>query len=405
MNRSARMHPSGPRVAALVAGLVLAACAGAGLSAAPARAATTCPLEGVWNQTTPGVGSTKWTITSLGTATEEGIGNAEGKATLADNVLAIDWKTKNGYAGVYNWTLDPATCKSTKGTLKFTKTAAGDNRDKEPPRESSVIGPTPIEVKPESQPVTLSNVSRKVEVSRNESGWEPATNGMVLHDGDRIHTGFKSGVTLNFPEGSRAHVQAMALLVIDEVSKGPDGAFRTRLTLATGEVKSQVNRSTGARGDFQVKTPTTTASVRGTKFSVAYDGTATTVAVTESSVGVTANGGATVVVPAGSETRSTATAVAPPVAIGKGFKSGGLSSAQALGRVSGKLAGGLTRCKFGVVSNDLAPIAGGWSAKFVIVDAKQGITGKPKGTAQFQLKGKGLSARNALARKITKGCR
>jgi hypothetical protein len=255
--------------------------------------------------------------------------------------------------------------------------------------------------------VTVTGPQRKVELQRNESGWEPASAGIELANGDRVHTGFKAGVTLTFPDGSRLHIGPMTLLEIRDISRGPggEGAISARLLLKTGEVKLQVNRSTGAAGDFEVKTPTTTASVRGTKFSVAYDGTATTVAVTESSVQVTANNGASVVVTAGSETRSTATSVAPPVAIGKGFKSGGLDSAKALARVSGKLAGDLTRCKFGVVSNRLAPITGGWSATFVIVSAKQGIEAKPRGTARFRLKGKRLKAGNPLARKIRKGCR
>jgi hypothetical protein len=105
------------------------------------------------------------------------------------------------------------------------------------------------------------------------------------------------------------------------------------------------------------------------------------------------------------ETRSTATAVAEPVAIGQGFTSGGLSSDEALARVNKKIAGGLKACKFGVVSNILKPVTGGWIAKFVIVKAKQGITAKPQGTAKFQVKGlKKVTARNPLARKIILGC-
>lgn len=398
----ARKRPSCPRVAVLVAGLVLVACAGAGLATTPAGARTACALIGSWSQTTQDVGSTTWAIDASGNAQEHGIGNASGRATLANGVLTIDWTTSNGYAGVYRWTLDAA-CKG-PGTLTFNKVGPGDGRaGKSFP--STVTGPPPVQVRVPGVEVTVVSPQRKVEAQRNESGWEPATAGMKLADGDRVHTGFKAGVTLNFPDGSRLHVGPMTILHLTDIAVGPEGGVQARLLLKTGEVKLQVNRSTGARGDFQVKTPTTTASVRGTKFSVAYDGTATTVAVTESSVAVTANNGASVVVVAGQETRSTATSVAPPVAIGKGFKSGGLSSAQALARVTGKLARGLTRCKFGVVSNGLAPIPSGWSAKFVIVEAKQGITGKPNGTARLQLKGKSLSARNALARKITQGCR
>jgi len=253
--------------------------------------------------------------------------------------------------------------------------------------------------------VTLADVSRKVEVSRAESGWEAATNGMKLGNGDRVHTGFKSGVTMTFPGGTRLLVRDMVLLQITNVSVGPSGGVSARMLLKTGQVTAQVNRSTGARGDFEVKTPTSAASVRGTIFTVHHDGTATTVTVTEGNVAVTSNSGTTVVVPAGSETRSTATSVTPPVPIGRGFTSGGLSSTQALARLTSKLASGLRRCKFGVVSNRLAPVAGGWSASFVIVGAAQGIKAKPKGTARLRLKGTRVSPSNALAKRIIGGCR
>ena len=144
--------------------------------------------------------------------------------------------------------------------------------------------------------------------------------------------------------------------------------------------------------------------MRGTTFSVAHDGTATTVVVTEGSVNVTAKRGATVDVPAGMESRSTATTVTPPVTIGQGFTSGGLSSEKALALVNKKVAGGLKACKFGVVSTAFKPITGGWSAKYTIVKAKQGITAKPKGTATFKLKGKKVTGRNQLARMVILGC-
>lgn len=253
--------------------------------------------------------------------------------------------------------------------------------------------------------VTLSNLSRKVEVSRNEGSWENAANGMKLANGDQLHTGFKAGVTLTFPDGSRLHVDGMTMLQITELSRGPEGGVKVRLWLRLGEVTGQVNRSMGARGDFNIKTPTSTTSIRGTKFSVAHDGTATTVAVTESSVEVTANNGASVVVTAGMETRTTAAGVTPPVPIGTGFKSGGLTSAQAVARMESKIAGGLRRCKLTMVSSRLTPVAGGWRGRFVVVRAGQGIDDKPTGTAQFGLKGTRVSARNALAKRITRGCR
>lgn len=383
------------RVAALVVGLIL-------IAAVESGAATECQMEGSWNQTTDEVGSTTWVIDSKGKAQEDRLGRASGDATLKNGDLTIVWTTTNGYAGTYRWTLN-AQCGGS-GELTFTETPDGDNR-KGKSYKSTVTGPAPHEVFPETaKRVIVSSPHKKVELQRNESGWEPAVAGVKLANGDRVHTGFNASVVLTYPDGSRLLVGPMTIIQLTDIDVGPGGGIRARVLLRTGEVTAQVNRSTGARGDFQVKTPTTTASTRGTKFSVAYDGSATTVKVTESSVAVTA-GSASAIVSAGQETRSTATSVAPPVPIGSGFKSGGLGSGEALARLSGRLAGGLKRCRFGVVSSRLAPVAGGWSARLVIVGAKQGIKAKPKGTARFRLAGRRLKAGNALARRIAKGCR
>ena len=84
-----------------------------------------CKLEGSWKQDTPGVGSTVWGIKSNGIADEIGIGFAKGKAYLSGNVLHIDWQTKTGYSGYYEWTLDD-NCSNGKGKLVF-KTGRTDS--------------------------------------------------------------------------------------------------------------------------------------------------------------------------------------------------------------------------------------------------------------------------------------
>jgi hypothetical protein len=227
---------------------------------------------------------------------------------------------------------------------------------------------------------------------------------MQLRSGDRVHTGFKAGVVLTFPDGSRLRVGPMTLLIIRDVHKGPEGGVHVRVWLRLGEVTAEVNRSTGAASDFNVKTPTTTTSSRGTVFSVFYDGTATTTTVTEHSVQVTAGNGTSVIVGEGMESRSTARSVAAPVPIGTGFKRGGLTEQQALGRLTAGIASGLSRCGFGVVGSRLAPAKGAWTASVVIVRARQGIAAKPKGTARFRVAGNHVRARNGLARRIARGC-
>jgi hypothetical protein len=212
---------------------------------------------------------------------------------------------------------------------------------------------------PSTQPtVTLSALERKVEFQPGQAAWEPASAGMKLKQGDKVHTGYRAGVTLTFPDGSTVRVLPM----------------------------------------------TCWRSIRGTKFSVRYDGTATFVAVTESSVLVTARNGRKVAVPAGKETRSTARSVSAPVAIGHGEKRGGLTAADAGNRLAARLAKGLKRCRFDAVSSRLAPARGGWRGSFVIVGARQGIDDRPKGTAKFRLKGRRVSAANRLAERIARGC-
>jgi hypothetical protein len=83
-----------------------------------------CAITGDWRQSTVDVGQTTWNISAGGQATETGIGNAKGSATLTGQTLRIDWTTTNGYAGQYQWRLD-SDCKSGSGTLVFSAGRTG----------------------------------------------------------------------------------------------------------------------------------------------------------------------------------------------------------------------------------------------------------------------------------------
>ena len=106
--------------------------------------------------------------------------------------------------------------------------------------------------------VKITGLSRKVEVQRNEGAWEPADASMTLKEGDRIHTGWKAGVTLTFPDGSTAVLKPMSMVVIEKNKSGPDGTT-VWLVLRLGEVAAQIKRVRGNPADFQVKTPTSVA--------------------------------------------------------------------------------------------------------------------------------------------------
>jgi hypothetical protein len=54
------------------------------------KSATRCKLAGTWRNQAP-AGNSTWTITADGTATEEGMGSAQGHAKLTGHELVINW--------------------------------------------------------------------------------------------------------------------------------------------------------------------------------------------------------------------------------------------------------------------------------------------------------------------------
>ena len=117
---------------------------------------------------------------------------------------------------------------------------------------------------------SIAKIERKVEVQKSDGAWQPATVGMALVVGDKIHTGFKAVATVKFPDTSEVEVKPMSLVLIQKLDDGT-GQPKSRVWLRLGEVSATVNRTKGNAADFHVRTPTTTASVRGTRIErIAY---------------------------------------------------------------------------------------------------------------------------------------
>ena len=125
---------------------------------------------------------------------------------------------------------------------------------------------------------TIIKTERKVEVSRNEGGYEPAVAPMKLAPGDKIHTGYKAVATVKFPDGSVLEVKPMSLVLLQKLDDA-DGKLKSRVWLKLGEVSANVGGSKTFGSDFKVTTPTSTASVRGTEIRriAAYPGIGTIV--------------------------------------------------------------------------------------------------------------------------------
>lgn len=93
-------------------------------------------------------------------------------------------------------------------------------------------------------------------------GWIPVTVGAQLEQGTVISTGFKSSVVLAIGD-SRFTVAALSRIAIDKLVED-DSSYDTEMKLATGKLQMDVKAKPGKTTAFTVKSPTATASVRGT---------------------------------------------------------------------------------------------------------------------------------------------
>jgi hypothetical protein len=116
----------------------------------------------------------------------------------------------------------------------------------------------------------MTRVEKLVEVQKPGGAWIKAAPDMVLRAGDKVHTGFQAKATLGFEDGSTLDVKPMTLLVVSDLETKA-GRIRSGLILQVGEVGAQVGRKGRGASDFEVKTATCTASVRGTEIArIAY---------------------------------------------------------------------------------------------------------------------------------------
>jgi hypothetical protein len=124
-----------------------------------------------------------------------------------------------------------------------------------------------VTVPAQSQAV-VREISGKVEVMPAGQSWIPARVGMSLALGTFISTGFNSSAVL---EIGQATLQARPLtrLRLDELVER-EGTIRTDLFLKVGKVRAQVKTGEGLTQDFKLKSPVSTAAVRGTGFE--YEG-------------------------------------------------------------------------------------------------------------------------------------
>jgi ferric-dicitrate binding protein FerR (iron transport regulator) len=112
-------------------------------------------------------------------------------------------------------------------------------------------------------------VSGRVEIKEaGSSEWKTAEPGLFVAMNTVIATGFKSNALVSLGS-SQLELCPLTMLTLEELARR-DRAEKTTLYLRTGRVRARVTRPSGLPAGFTVRSPTVTASVRGTSFD--FDG-------------------------------------------------------------------------------------------------------------------------------------
>jgi len=108
-------------------------------------------------------------------------------------------------------------------------------------------------------------VTGKVEIkSPGEEAWAPAAAGMEVPVKATISTGFGGAAILEVG-ASVITVRQLTRLRIDELST-QDKVTKTSLTMPVGRIRADVKSTGGTATDFKLRSPVSTAAVRGTGF-------------------------------------------------------------------------------------------------------------------------------------------
>ena len=111
---------------------------------------------------------------------------------------------------------------------------------------------------------TVKQIEGKVEVKNSSSEWIKAEKGMQIPPGTSVSTGFKSIAVIEL-DNSEIIIKQLSRMSIDKLLREKN-TVKTNLNLKLGRIRANVKTSKGLRHDFTIRTPVSTAAVRGTKF-------------------------------------------------------------------------------------------------------------------------------------------
>jgi hypothetical protein len=170
---------------------------------------------------------------------------------------------------------------------------------------------------------TLSILNTDITSQRGGAGdFSPALDGDLLANGDVVKSSTAGRAVLTFFDASTITVETGSQVKVTTLNRLDNGGIQATIEQSLGRSWNSVQKLKTPDSKFEIKTPTSTAVVRGTSFEVLVvqnaDGTfQVTYKTDEGELAVTANAGGTVAVPANTQvsiaTNQPAPAAATPI--------------------------------------------------------------------------------------------
>jgi hypothetical protein len=163
---------------------------------------------------------------------------------------------------------------------------------------------------------TLAILNTAIEGARAGAAFAPALDGEVYATGDLVRANVDGRAILTFFDGSSLSVDPGSQVKVVTLNRVSADGIQVTIEQSLGRSWSSVQKLKTPDSRYEVRTPSTTAAVRGTGFltfvqQLAAGGTQTTYQVDEGTLQVAATAGGTVTVPAGSQVTIAEGAQAP----------------------------------------------------------------------------------------------
>ena len=170
-----------------------------------------------------------------------------------------------------------------------------------------------------SNAATLSILNTAIEGARAGAAFAPALDGELYATGDLVRANVEGRAVLTFFDGSSLSVDPGSQVKVVALNRVSTDGIQVTIEQSLGRSWQSVQKLKTPDSRYEVRTPSTSAVVRGTGFltfvqQLTKGGTQTTYQVDEGTLQVSATAGGTVSVPAGTQVTIAEGAPAPPSA-------------------------------------------------------------------------------------------